>query len=308
MTALWKRIETAVSCRRDEVSSVRGLPGRRPFARSTDVTLTVVVTGSTRGLGYGLTEAFLALGCNAVVNGRSAEAVQAAAKTLAQKHGAARLLACPADVCEGKHLRALWDAAVARFGRVDVWINNAGSGSQQVPFLEQSPELVANVVRTNLVGAVLGTRIALEGMTRQGGGQIFNVEGLGSNPRAKRTGMAVYGATKCATRYFTQSVVNETKGGPVRVGSLFPGVLVTDMLLGQFDGARREAWEKARGRYNKVGDRVETVAPVLAQRILSNDRHGAYIGWISIPKMLLRLLLPSKRDLFAGVPSPRVVE
>jgi NAD(P)-dependent dehydrogenase (short-subunit alcohol dehydrogenase family) len=271
------------------------------------VSRTVVVTGSTRGFGHGLTDAFLALGCNAVVNGRSSEAVQAATQKLAAKHGEARVLAHPGDVCDEKSVRALWDAAAAKFGRVDVWINNAGSGSQQIPFAQQSAELVANVVRTNLVGAVLGTRIALEGMTRQGGGQIFNVEGLGSNPRAKRTGMAVYGATKCATRYFTESLIRETKGGKVRVGSLFPGVVVTDMLLGQFDGVPKAVWEQARGRYNKIGDRVETVAPVLAQRILANDAHGAYIGWISIPAMLLRLLLPSKRDLFSGLPPPRVV-
>jgi NAD(P)-dependent dehydrogenase (short-subunit alcohol dehydrogenase family) len=268
---------------------------------------TVVVTGSTRGLGFGLTDAFLKLGCNAVVNGRSAEAVKAAAEKLEAKHGEARLLAHAGDVCEEAAVRGLWDAAVAKFGRVDVWINNAGSGSQQVPFIQQRVDFIAGVVRTNLVGAVLGTRIALEGMTKAGGGQIFNVEGFGSNPRAKRTGMAVYGATKCATRYFTQCVVSETKGGPVRVGTLFPGVLVTDMLLRQFDGAPREVWEKARARYNKMGDRVETVAPALAQRILANQQHGAYVGWISIPGIVARLMLPSKRDLFSDLPQPKVV-
>jgi len=268
---------------------------------------TVVVTGSTRGLGFGLTDAFLRLGCNAVVNGRSTDAVKAAASKLEAKHGDARLLAHAGDVCEEASVRGLWDATVARFGRVDVWINNAGSGSQQVPFIAQPLELVAAVVRTNLVGAVLGTRVALEGMTKAGGGQIFNVEGFGSNPRAKRTGMAVYGATKCATRYFTECVVSETRGGPVRVGSLFPGVLVTDMLLGQFDGAPRAVWEKARARYNKMGDRVETVAPVLAQRVLENRQHGAYVGWISIPGLVARLMLPSKRDLFADLPPPKVV-
>jgi NAD(P)-dependent dehydrogenase (short-subunit alcohol dehydrogenase family) len=265
---------------------------------------TVVVTGSTRGLGFGLNRAFLDLGCNVVVNGRSSQAVDAAVAKLA---GSDRVLAQVGDVCDEGSVRALWDAALSRFGRVDVWINNAGAGSQQVPFAQQSIDFVASVVRTNLVGAVLGTRIALEGMTKQGAGQIFNVEGFGSNPRAKRSGMAVYGATKCATRYFTQSVISETKGGPVRVGSLFPGVLITDMLVGQFDGARREDWEKAKGRYNKLGDRVETVAPWLAARVLENERHGAYLGWISIPAMVGRLLLPSKRDLFEGLPPPRVV-
>ncbi len=264
---------------------------------------TVVVTGSTRGLGFGLARAFLDLSCNVVVNGRSEVAVN----DPVAKHPTDRELAVAGDVSDASATRALWAAAVAKFGRVDVWINNAGAGSQQVPFVEQSLELVANVVRTNLVGAVLGTRIALEGMTRQGSGQIFNVEGLGSNPRAKRTGMAVYGATKCATRYFTQSVVRETRGGPVRVGVLFPGVVVTDMLLTQFDGTTAANWERAKRIYNRIADRVETVAPALAKRVLENQKHGASIAWISVLGLGMRFMLPGrKRDLFAGLPDPRL--
>jgi NAD(P)-dependent dehydrogenase (short-subunit alcohol dehydrogenase family) len=169
-------------------------------------------------------------------------------------------------------------------------------------------ETCAQVVQTNLLGCVLGTRIALGGMKAQGsGGQIFNLEGFGSNPRIKRTGMAVYGATKCATRYFSESVAREARGGPVLVGTLSPGIVVTDMLVGQFDGAPRAQWERSRRFYNKVADTVDTVAPYLAERVLANEQNGASIAWINPLQMLLRIISPFRggRDLFSALPGPK---
>lgn len=265
---------------------------------------TVVITGSTRGLGFGLGQAFLARGCNVVVHGRSK--VDEAASKLGSPE---RVLAFTGDVTQEASVQALWDAAVARFGRVDVWINNAGSGGAQVPLVETPVTVAADVVRTNFVGCVVGTRVALEGMKRQGGGQIFNMEGFGSNPRIKREGMSVYGATKAATRYFTHSVAREVAGSPVLVGTLSPGVVVTDMLIRQFDGAPRAKWEKSRRIYNKLADTVDTVAPYLAERVLANTANGAAIAWINPLQMLLRIISPfrSRRDLFADVSPSKLV-
>jgi short-subunit dehydrogenase len=129
------------------------------------------------------------------------------------------------------------------------------------------------------------------------------VEGFGSDGRLKRLGMAVYGGTKSAVRYFTDSIAQEL--GPrsaVKVGSLVPGVVVTDMLVGQFDRARPEAWERARRVYNVIGDTVETAAPWLAARVLSNRRNGARISRFSVPQLVWRFVSPRyrRRDLFEG--------
>src|SRR5690242_14992163 len=120
---------------------------------------TVVVTGSTRGLGFGLASAFLARGCNVVVNGRSADALAAAAQKLGSPE---RVLTVQAEIHDEAAIRALWAKAIERFGRVDVWINNAGSGSAQVPFAAQSAGQVGDVVRTNVLGMVLATHVAIE--------------------------------------------------------------------------------------------------------------------------------------------------
>ncbi len=103
--------------------------------------------------------------------------------------------------------------------------------------------------------------------------------------------MAAYGATKSATTYFTASVAAELEGTGLKIGTIFPGVVITDMLISQFDGAPEANWLKARRLYNTIGDTVETVAPFLARQILANDRNGAVIRWLTIPKALVRFLV-----------------
>ena len=86
---------------------------------------TVVVTGSTRGIGHGLADAFLARGCCVVVSSRRPDAVEAAVTGLSAKHEPQRVFGQPCDVRRFEQVQALWDAARARFGSVQIWINNA---------------------------------------------------------------------------------------------------------------------------------------------------------------------------------------
>lgn len=262
----------------------------------------VVITGSTRGIGLGLAEAFADLGCKVMVSGRSEAAVTTAVRTVcARREDAAYGQSC--DVGEAEQVQALWAAAKRRMGRVDVWINNAGAPGSHVSLANLPPREIEAVVRTNLLGTMLGTRVALEGMAQQeGSGQIFNVEGYGANGRMMRQGMAHYGAAKAAVRYFTRSVAKEVAGGNVLVGTVMPGVVVTDMLLDGYKGASPQVWERARRFYNIVADPMEEVAPWLARRILENRRNNAAISRLSIPRMIFRFASPTyrKRDLFAA--------
>ena len=270
----------------------------------------VVVTGSTRGIGFGLAEAFLAAGCHVTINGRTAAGVAEAVDRLATKHPRERILGHACDVSSYAALRHLFTTAAARTGSVDVWINNAGAGATQQPFAQQTPEEAAAIISANLLGTVLGTRAAIEGMKAQpGGGKIFNFEGFCSDGRMKRVGMAVYGATKTATRYFSESVAKELEGSTVKIGTIVPGVVVTDMLVSQFDGVPRANWERSRRLYNVIGDTVETVAPWLANEVLAAERNNSKVAWISIPKVIGRFLNPKyrNRDLFAGVREPRTL-
>ena len=105
------------------------------------------------------------------------------------------------------------------------------------------------------------------------------MEGFGSGGQ-KQPGMTTYGATKRAVTYLTESLVKETKGSPVKVGFLSPGIVATDLLVDDYDG-QPEAFEKARKIFNILGDRVETVTPWLADRLLAAEKHGARVAWLT---------------------------
>ncbi len=258
----------------------------------------IVITGSTRGIGRGLAEAFLERGCAVVVSGRTAAAVERAVAELTARYGAERVLGQPCDVRDFAQVQALWDAVVARFGRVDVWVNNAGLGHAQMVFWELRPEQIAAVVETNIVGAMHGAKVALSGMLTQGFGAFYNLEGLGSSG-SRVAGLTLYGSTKRALNYLTDCWAAEVKGTPLVVGAVQPGMIVTDMISGQFEG-QPEEWERARRIFNILADRVETAAPWLAERMLANRKNGARFQRVGGFRTMLRFLIAPfrKRDLF----------
>jgi NAD(P)-dependent dehydrogenase (short-subunit alcohol dehydrogenase family) len=137
---------------------------------------TVVITGSTRGIGYGMAHEFLQRGHQVMISGRSAESSEKAALALAIKHDAARIGHCACEVADYGQVQGLWDAAVKRFGRVDVLINNAGVTTYEEHFEKLPPDDIRMIVETNSIGMMYGSHVALRGMQTQGSGQIYNIE------------------------------------------------------------------------------------------------------------------------------------
>ena len=202
----------------------------------------VVITGSTRGIGYGLADAFLDLGCSVTVSGRILASVEQAVTQLSSKHGAENILGHLCDVTQFDQVQDLWEAASSRFGKIDVWINNAGISHRQMAVWEYPPAQIEAVIATNLVGAMYGARVALKGMLAQGFGSLYNMEGLGSSGR-RVEGLTLYGSTKSGLRYLTDALVAETEGTGILVGALRPGMVMTDMVTRQYEG-RPEDWER----------------------------------------------------------------
>ena len=261
---------------------------------------TIVITGSTRGIGYSLARSFLEKGHRVVINGRSRESVNEAVEKLSEIYPREQVLGQPADVSKFADMQALWQAARENWGQVDIWINNAGIGSARENFWDLPPDWLDDVVSTNLTGMMYGCRVALRGMIEQGGGEIYNMEGFGSDGRFMK-GLLVYGTTKRATRYLTDGLAQEAADTPVIVGALSPGMVVTDLLIEPY---RRnpQGWERARRVFNILADRVEVVTPWLAEQILKNEENGAEIRWLTRWKITTRFLLApfSRRDLFEG--------
>ncbi len=244
----------------------------------------VVITGSTRGLGFALAEAFLARDCAVSICGRTQSAVDQAESALSARYNAERILAQPCDVGDFAQVQALWDASAARFGHVDIWINNAGLGGMMKPFWETDPDVIDTILSTNILGSMYGSRVALAGMLAQGGGTLFNMEGFGSKGET-RPGLLPYAVTKSAIHYLTDGLLAETKGRPVLVGAISPGMMATDLLL---KNVAPEQQQSARRVFNILADKVETVAPWIADRVLATTKTGERIVWLTKGKIYRR--------------------
>ena len=259
---------------------------------------TIVITGSTRGIGYGLADSFLALGCAVAISGRTAASVEKAVAALSAKHNPDNIFGYPCEVTQFELLQELWNAAQIHFGQIDIWINNAGIAHPQLDFWMHPPEQIKAVVETNLLGTMYGSQVALNGMLAQGFGSLYNMEGLGSNGR-RVEGLTLYGSTKYGMRYLNKALAQETQDTPVLVGALRPGMVITDLLTQQYND-RPEDWEKAKRIFNILADHVDTVAPWLARKVLANTKTGVCIAWLTRGKIIGRFMAAPfrKRNLF----------
>ena len=260
---------------------------------------TIIITGSTRGIGYGLADNFLSLGHQVVISGRSRDSVNQVVEKLGNQHNQERVGGFPCDMRDYHRVESLWSYGRERFGEIDIWINNAGIGQSQTDFWDLDIDLIQDLVDTNITGAMFGARVALAGFREQGRGAFYNMEGLGSDGRQVE-GLTLYGTSKRALNYLTDSLASEVKGTAIIVGALSPGMVLTDFILSRYEGKDPSEWESARKIFNILADKVETVTPFLAEKVLENQKNGASIKWLTPGKAFWRFLTASisKRDLF----------
>ncbi len=263
----------------------------------------IVITGSTKGIGFGLAEEFVRRGHSVVISGRTDASVATAVEKLSGlvtqgTERAGRAVGRTCNVADYADVEALWQHAVAELGSVDLWINNAGLAKTTFTIQGLPPEEITNMVTTNMMGTIHGSKVALTHMVEQGGGQIFNMLGGGSDG-SQRPLMAVYGSTKRGLKYFTDALVREAKNTPVQIGQIRPGMVVTEGMIRE---AREMGEEFTRQRkvMNILCDHVETVVPFLVDRILDVKKNGAEIAWMTNWGIAMRFMTAgfNKRDLF----------
>jgi NAD(P)-dependent dehydrogenase (short-subunit alcohol dehydrogenase family) len=202
------------------------------------------------------------------------------------KYDQNHILAHLCEVNQFDQVEGLWNASRVKFGKVDIWINNAGSGHPETPIWDYSRETIDRVVAANVTGALYGLTVASKGMMQQGFGSIYNMEGLGSGGPVIK-GMALYAAAK------------EVQGSQIIVAGLSPGMVATKLITQQYEGHPQE-WKRVERIFNILSDRVETVTPWLVNKILSNTKNGARIEWLSRSKLMIRFLTSPfyKRSVF----------
>ncbi|MEZ0395763.1 MAG: SDR family oxidoreductase [Anaerolineales bacterium] len=182
----------------------------------------VVITGATRGFGYAIAEAMLKAGATVVISGRKPEALEKALNGL-QAWGPVSGESC--DVRDEAQVYALARAAVARHGRMDIWVNNAGYSAAAGRVLEMDPAEALDMFKVNALGTLYGAQAAV----RHGAKVLVNLYGAGSNGKASSpTGL--YAASKAWVTSFTRTLAKEMAGTDLQILAFNPGMMLTDML------------------------------------------------------------------------------
>lgn len=264
---------------------------------------TVVITGSARGFGYELAKAFKGLNCNIVLSDINIQNLENAAATIKSIKGNGDVAYKLADVTNHSQLQALWDFAKQTFGTVDIWINNAGVNQPDKPVCELLPSEIEFLLNVDLKGTIFGSTVAFAGMKQQGFGQIYNVEGYGSND-ATMLGLSIYGTSKRAVTYFCEALAKESKtltNNNVCVCKLTPGIMITDFIKTANGGKTTiELPEKTKKVYNILGDYPSTIAAYCAPKMLSNKKNGYKVVWLTNRRAFWRFLTANfkKRNFF----------
>ena len=240
---------------------------------------TVVVSGAGNGLGRALAFRFARGGASIVALDRDSGAVAAVVDELAQ--GGFDALACSCDVTDARACQAVIEATIARFGRVDVLVNNAGI-SHRSAFAATETAVLRRVVEVNLFGAINLTRPALPAL-QQARGLIVAISSVaGFTPLIARTG---YSASKHALHGFFESLRTELASDGVNVMMVCPSFIATGIeknALGPGGGAATHA-QVVFGRRlqpDDVADRVFRGAE-RSRRLLLIGRTARTAWWVS---------------------------
>jgi NAD(P)-dependent dehydrogenase (short-subunit alcohol dehydrogenase family) len=193
----------------------------------------ILITGALTGIGRAAAVAFAKKGANVVVAGRRDDAGKELVEELRAFDAEAEFI--NADVRNEDHVRDLVDETVARFGRLDVAVNNAATEGQVGPIRDQTAETYAATFETNVLGVILSMKHQVRAMQAQGSGSIINISSTYGHQGA--AGASVYVGSKHAVEGITKSVALEIVNSGIRVNCVAPGTTDTGMLT-RFTGTQ----------------------------------------------------------------------
>lgn len=248
-----------------------------------------IVTGAARGIGRETAARLLAEGAKVVVCDIDAEQLQQTATALGSPD---RVLARRTDVASRSEVEQLIEATVARFGALDIMVNNAGI-APVLPFLDVTEEILGRVLDVNLKGAFYGTQAAGRQMIRQGTkGVIINMSSINSglaNPN-----VAPYAISKGGMNQVTSTAAVAFAPHGIRVVGVGPGTILTEMTAGAFVNAAGHDAIIARTPLGRYGD-VAEIASVVA--FLASDDASYITGetvYVDGGRRVLNYLMPAK--------------
>ncbi|MCA0353858.1 MAG: SDR family oxidoreductase [Chloroflexi bacterium] len=262
----------------------------------------IVITGGSRGLGLAMAEAMLRQGAKVVIAGRDQASLEQAFAQL--KRQSSHVLATTCDVGDLAAIEALRDQTIARFGKLDVWINNAGVAGPYGATVAIHPRDYRRVIDTNIFGTYHGSIVALKYFQQQGHGKLINLFGRGdTGPVPFQT---AYGASKSWVRNFTLALAKEHRNQGIEILGFNPGLMTTDMLTDVQVMAGYEAKLEALSTILRMWGNPPSVPAQKAVWLASkatNGRNGLSISLLSPPRLLLGALKEAIRRV-RGKPAP----
>ncbi len=252
----------------------------------------VVITGASRGIGRSLALAFAQRGASLVLAARSEADLRATAQACEAVNPRVETLIVPTDVTDGKQLRALARAAKEHFGHIDILVNNAGI-REGGAFTEIDPLILRKLIEVNLLAAMTLTQQILPDMIRQGKGQIVNMASAAG--RVAEPYFVLYGSSKHGLIGFGDGLRRELAGTGVRVLTVSPGFINTDMVSDIGPVYRRMGFPMNPPEY---------VARRTLEGIVLECRE-IKIGWLETLAGYVNALAPKVIDLYWRVLMPQ---
>jgi short-subunit dehydrogenase len=242
----------------------------------------VVVTGGSMGIGEAIARAFADAGAVVVLTSRDRDRAEAARARIAHPE---RILATACDVRYRADLDRLLALTLHNFGRVDVWVNNAGLGFMESVALADVAEL-RRMFDINLFGAIEGMQVVAPAMRQQGSGAIINISsvaGLVTTPY-----MAFYCASKAALNAVGRGARMELSRDGIHVMTVCPGFIATEFGKNAYKGTERMRLSAAANR----GASAERVARAVLRGYEKRSRE-VVVPWYYRPLIAFYRILPS---------------
>ena len=263
---------------------------------------TVVITGSARGFGFEMLKLFRKHNFNVVLCDISKQHLEEAEQKLKNIKSKGQILSFQTDITKEEDVKNLIEGTLKQFKTIDIWINNAGVNQPNKPIWKLDKQTIDRLIDIDVKGTVLCSNLIMPIMIKQKSGQIFNVEGHGSND-AKILGLSLYGTSKRAITYFTEALAFEAEklNTNVLIGKITPGIMITNFIntaLG--DGEKIELDEKTKKIYNILGDYPETIANFMVEKIINNKKNNAKFTWLTSRRAAWRFMSSgfNKRNFF----------
>lgn len=254
--------------------------------------MNIIITGSSRGIGFGLAKEFLSHYHNVLINSTTEEKLKIALEKLGKFKD--KIVGLAYNVNNSDFVEKAFQLMTEKFGGVDIWLNNAGIPQPYKKVHEIDDEKISNLLTTNLITVANITKKVYLKMNEANRGKIFNMEGFGSDGRMGHK-MTIYGTSKRALTYFTKSYSKEVGGDKVQINRMSPGMVITDFIMSSMDNATPKEIKSFQTIFNILGSEVDEVARFLYKKIIKSKKNNDSINFLTNSKILFRFV----RHIFA---------